>query len=90
MGNNVKTLAINKPVLQHHKLAGIFFNFLDTPRIYGNDRTKVVRVMMNLRVNSDSVFKEIIITKLKYHTQVLCLHIFVHFSYILAELNLKN
>ena len=56
-----KALAINKPVLQHHKGPAIFldFSFLDMSRIYDNDRTIVVQVMMNLKVNSDSLFEEI-------------------------------
>ena len=34
MGNNVKALAINKPVLQHHKGAAIFFEFFQIRRGY--------------------------------------------------------
>ena len=38
MGNNVKALAINKPVLQQHKGAAIF---LGTSGIYDNDPKKL-------------------------------------------------
>ena len=77
-----KALVINKPVLQHHKSSASSLNFfLDIPRIYDNDRTIVVQVMMNLKVNSDCVFEEIRVRKLKYHTHVLYVDIFLHFSY---------
>ena len=48
-----KALAINKPVLQHHKGSAkrSSLNFFTYAATYETDRTIIVKVMMNLKVN---------------------------------------
>ena len=66
-------------------------NFSDKARVYDNDRTIIVQNMMNLKVNRDFVFEEIIVKKLKYHAQVLYMHTyFFILATSLINLNLKT
>ena len=66
-------------------------NVSDKARVYDNDRTIIVQNMMNLKVNRDFMFEEIIVTKLKYHAQVLYMHTyFFILATSLINLNLKT